>query len=143
MVKEESDSYEQLEVLEFKTNNIEPHKAPDMKVPLSGEYYVARCPNEYELLQVVKQLSNAEKSSLDFDILELIQAFFNTSDARKIHRESKGSEASIDLLNELLPALGALSEHYMSFASERLKETSHKVAGPKAPQDHQRGGHKR
>ena len=138
-----TEDVDDLEVLEYETVDVEPDAAPPIKVKIGGEFYVARCPNMFEMTEIAKQLKNASKRPLEFDLSVILNSFFSDDDAYKIAEDSRGQSPKINLFHDLLPALNALGEHYLPLVEANAGRVQKQVSAPKGSNTHQRGGRKR
>jgi hypothetical protein len=101
---------------------VEPPKAPSVKIELAGKEYIARCPNDYEFTQIWHQMAVLRDGDfMDFDLHKMVAPFFAKNDYREIQIRMLGDEPDISLMEELLPAMDALSEYYMPYINDRGK----------------------
>jgi hypothetical protein len=117
-----AEDLDDIEILKFTTKKVEPPKAPPIKVPLAGEEYVARCPNDFEFTEILRQLNAINDGEIaEFNIDKMLAPFFSRPDYRKIQILMRGLEPEISLMEDLLPALNALMDFYDPYINDRGK----------------------
>lgn len=121
----------ELKRLEFAKRDLEPPKPEPIELELGDMVYTARCPNYYEFIQAAQILAKLEDDPDLTQIAVLLETFFDRRDAKLIDRHSRGSDATIPLLDELLPALEALVDHYRPQIEANFKEINKRMKRPK------------
>lgn len=122
---------EELKTLEFSTSeDLEVPVPEKIKVPLGGEEFIARCPNEWEFVKIAEK-ARAIENGEGFDVYSILLAFFDRTQAKRIDNLMSGSEPAISLIGQLKPALFALLEHYEPQVMKRMEKMGQKVDPPR------------
>lgn len=119
----------ELQVLKFKTLDLEPPKPDPILVELGGKKFEAHCPNDYEFVELMKGLRKLEDDPQSMDFKPMLESFFKPAEVREIERKMRSND--INMIGELIPAMNALAEHYGPLIQERMEEVQKRISSPK------------
>lgn len=127
----ETSENREIKTLVYKTNDVEQYQPDPINVELGGRKYLARCPNDFEFVELMAQVKKLQIDPTDLALREVLAAYFELHVVTAIVRNLRGVDATIDLTRDLLPALQALTDHYEPAVTARMEAMAKTLKAPK------------